>query len=138
MLVILALSLFDPRSFRNPSTGSCCESDTHSSSPTSPTPDLEDFWKTYPLVILQEHLEQLHLYSCLPLKWVLDPQHPCHNDMPSSVDYKYANVSLENKKIGQWEHLFIQIIDNNIANLISKLNFYKLIPYPMDNCFTGR
>ena len=25
-----------------------------------------------------------------------------------------------------------------IANLISKLNFYKLIPYPMDNCFTGR
>ena len=27
---------------------------------------------------------------------------------------------------------------NKIANLISKLNFYKLIPYPMDNCFTGR
>ena len=27
---------------------------------------------------------------------------------------------------------------SNIANLISKLNFYKLIPYPMDNCFTGR
>ena len=27
---------------------------------------------------------------------------------------------------------------NNFANLISKLNFYKLIPYPMDNCFTGR
>ena len=25
-----------------------------------------------------------------------------------------------------------------IANLMSKLNFYKLIPYPMDNCFTGR
>ena len=25
-----------------------------------------------------------------------------------------------------------------LANLISKLNFYKLIPYPMDNCFTGR
>ena len=25
-----------------------------------------------------------------------------------------------------------------IENLISKLNFYKLIPYPMDNCFTGR
>ena len=24
------------------------------------------------------------------------------------------------------------------ANLISKLNFYKLIPYPMDNCFTGQ
>ena len=26
----------------------------------------------------------------------------------------------------------------NLANLISKLNFYKLIPYPMDNCFTSR
>ena len=26
----------------------------------------------------------------------------------------------------------------NLANLISKLNFYKLIPYPIDNCFTGR
>ena len=26
----------------------------------------------------------------------------------------------------------------NLANLISKLNVYKLIPYPMDNCFTGR
>ena len=27
---------------------------------------------------------------------------------------------------------------HNIANLIRKLNFYKLIPYPMDNCFTGQ
>ena len=27
---------------------------------------------------------------------------------------------------------------HKFANLISKLNFYKLIPYPMDNCFTGR
>ena len=27
---------------------------------------------------------------------------------------------------------------HRFANLISKLNFYKLIPYPMDNCFTGR
>ena len=26
---------------------------------------------------------------------------------------------------------------DNFANLISKLNFYKLIPYPMNNCFTG-
>ena len=24
------------------------------------------------------------------------------------------------------------------ANLISKLNFYKLIPYPMDNSLSGR
>ena len=29
-------------------------------------------------------------------------------------------------------------LTDKIANLISKLNFYKLIPYPMDNCFTGR
>ena len=32
-------------------------------------------------------------------------------------------------------------IDNvihKIANLISKLNFYKLIPYPMDNSLSGR
>ena len=27
---------------------------------------------------------------------------------------------------------------NEIANLISKLNFYKLIPYPMDNSLSGR
>ena len=27
---------------------------------------------------------------------------------------------------------------NKFANLIIKLNFYKLIPYPMDHCFTGR
>ena len=27
---------------------------------------------------------------------------------------------------------------NNIANLIGKLNFYKLIPYPMDKCLSGR
>ena len=28
--------------------------------------------------------------------------------------------------------------DTKIANLISKLNFYKLIPYPMDNSLSGR
>ena len=31
-----------------------------------------------------------------------------------------------------------RVLTYKIANLISKLNFYKLIPYPMDNCFTGR
>ena len=31
-----------------------------------------------------------------------------------------------------------KVKSDHIANLISKLNFYKLIPYPMDNCFTGR
>ena len=29
-------------------------------------------------------------------------------------------------------------ITNKIANLISKLNFYKLIPYTMDNSLSGR
>ena len=29
-------------------------------------------------------------------------------------------------------------LQDKIANLTSKLNFYKLIPHPMDNCFTGR
>ena len=28
--------------------------------------------------------------------------------------------------------------NGKIANLISKLNFYKLIPYPMDNSLSGR
>ena len=34
----------------------------------------------------------------------------------------------------------VPIISNGhkIANLISKLNFYKFIPYPMNNHFTGR
>ena len=30
------------------------------------------------------------------------------------------------------------LIIRKIANLISKLNFYKLIPYPMDNSLSGR
>ena len=33
------------------------------------------------------------------------------------------------------EQCYIEI---KIANLISKLNFYKLIPYPMDNSLSGR
>ena len=32
------------------------------------------------------------------------------------------------------QHLLCFHVDKRIANLISKLNFYKLIPYPMDNC----
>ena len=37
-------------------------------------------------------------------------------------------------------HLFFQIrlLTVKFANLISKLNFYKLIPYPMDNSLSGR
>ena len=33
--------------------------------------------------------------------------------------------------------LYWTLYHEKLANLISKLNFYKLIPYPMDNCFTG-
>ena len=39
-----------------------------------------------------------------------------------------------------WSQTFVEkkleknVFANKIANLISKLNFYKLIPYPMDNC----
>ena len=29
-------------------------------------------------------------------------------------------------------------VQDQIANLIGKLNFYKLIPYPMDNSLSGR
>ena len=32
----------------------------------------------------------------------------------------------------------LDILPHKIANLISKLNFYKLIPYPMDNSLSGR
>ena len=35
-------------------------------------------------------------------------------------------------------YLMCDLYTCNFANLISKLNFYKLIPYPMDKCFTGR
>ena len=31
-------------------------------------------------------------------------------------------------------HLIAKDKAAELANLISKLNFYKLIPYPMDNC----
>ena len=30
------------------------------------------------------------------------------------------------------------MLASEIANLIGKLNFYKLIPYPMDNSLSGR
>ena len=33
---------------------------------------------------------------------------------------------------------FKRLLTNEIANLISTLKFYKLIPYQMDNYFTGR
>ena len=36
-------------------------------------------------------------------------------------------IKIQNEGIGDEEV-------KKIANLISKLKFYKLIPYPMDNC----
>ena len=36
------------------------------------------------------------------------------------------------------ESLLLVYATHEIANLISKLNFYKLIPYPMDNSLSGR
>ena len=58
-------------------------------------------------------------------------------------------VNVSSKTIRPRDMLFflkdtLSIEDENLfrackfANLISKLNFYKLIPHPMDNCFTGR
>ena len=35
-------------------------------------------------------------------------------------------------------YLYLPVFGEIQSNLISKLNFYKLIPYLMDNCFTGR
>ena len=35
------------------------------------------------------------------------------------------------------QNFHFPIVLYKIANLISKLNLYKLIPYSMDNCFTG-
>ena len=42
------------------------------------------------------------------------------------------------KKMSVCSPTNLPIFTHKIANLISKLNFYKLIPYPMDNCFTGQ
>ena len=36
------------------------------------------------------------------------------------------------------QHISTMRETNKFANLISKLNFYKLIPYPMDNSLSGR
>ena len=36
------------------------------------------------------------------------------------------------------KQLLLHLLGTQIANLISKLKFYKLIPYPMDNCLSGR
>ena len=68
--------------------------------------------RTYPII-----------YKSKKQKKVLPWQHllPCISEEPvSSNPYR----GLECKELTR----------KRIANLISKLNFYKLIPYPMDNC----
>ena len=50
-----------------------------------------------------------------------------------------ASIIFNGQEIKEVQYTkFLGVLINKISNLISKLNFYKLIPYPMDNCFTGR
>ena len=54
----------------------------------------------------------------------------CHTLFQGSYSQKgFSNSSAKNPAY---------VSHKKLQNLISKLNFYKLIPYPMDNCFTGR
>ena len=46
------------------------------------------------------------------------------------------NLVIFGTNLGYLSHLLHKVY--KIANLISKLNFYKLIPYPMDNSLSGR
>ena len=41
--------------------------------------------------------------------------------------------SILNFSVFSPQPLLLYVLYHNFANLISKLNFYKLIPYPMDN-----
>ena len=49
--------------------------------------------------------------------------------------WQLTNVSVTMTRQGMER---CDVITDKFANLISKLNFYKLIPYPMDNSLTGR
>ena len=57
-------------------------------------------------------------------------------NLPIPLGYKaMGKVHLEMINILVATKLFKNVWSGyKIANLISKLNFYKLIPYPMDNC----
>ena len=65
---------------------------------------------------------------------------------PLCIGYSYTTLWVKNYvRFLRYSHFFIFCKNPRwppnvakIANLISKLNFYKLIPYPMDNYFTGR
>ena len=46
--------------------------------------------------------------------------------------HKSRNIKMV--KVSYILHYKLKIYLCKFANLISKLNFYKLIPYPMDNC----
>ena len=69
---------------------------------------------------------------------------PTHKGSNSSSSLSIAllfRISLVSILCNQNGQFFFELMCGfgiKIANLISKLNFYKLIPYPMDNCFTGR
>ena len=62
------------------------------------------------------------------------------------ISQKYNNSTLIIHKIPEgititgiiFTFLISLVFLDNFANLISKLNFYKLIPYPMDNSLSGR
>ena len=67
--------------------------------------------------------------------------------LPVKFEFDWSNrfkVRVRKRKCGQTDGWTDKRTKNgqtntrNFANLISKLNFYKLIPYPMDNCFTSR
>ena len=52
------------------------------------------------------------------------------------MDNIFEKISLTSILLKIFDIYFFCYLATNekIANLISKLNFYKLIPYPMDNC----
>ena len=69
-------------------------------------------------------------------RFVLEMKHgDCIFKQAESVLCKLETATPKSTKRA---HTSTRLNTSNIANLISKLNFYKLIPYPMDNCFTGR
>ena len=47
-------------------------------------------------------------------------------------------MNLNNKLLTDVSIHKFYLVSTKPANLIRKLNFYKLIPYPMDNCLSGR
>ena len=50
-----------------------------------------------------------------------------------AAEYELALADLQDNPEQAKSGFLLFYFDRKIANLISKLNFYKLIPYPMDN-----